>query len=70
MANNWYPIIDYSKCSRCLSCASFCPHGVFEIKDGKPVVSHPENCVEFCRGCQKGAGDFEAILYPLDLKKV
>ncbi len=69
MAKNWYPIIDYNRCSGCLSCVNFCPHEVFEVKDGKPVVAHPENCVEFCRGCQKGACDYEAISYPDDENK-
>lgn len=69
MAKNWYPIIDYEKCTGCLACANFCPHGVFEIDDGKPIVAHPENCVEFCRGCQKGACENEAIHYPGDSKK-
>jgi NAD-dependent dihydropyrimidine dehydrogenase PreA subunit len=41
----------------------FCPHEVFEEKDGKPSVKNPENCVEFCRGCQKGACDNNAISY-------
>jgi len=41
----------------------FCPHDVFEEKDGKPVVANPEECVDFCKGCQKGACDYEAISY-------
>ena len=54
MAKNWHPIIDYDKCNGCLTCYSFCPHGVFETKsDGKPLVARPENYVELCRGCQK-----------------
>ena len=69
MAKNWYPIIDYNRCSGCLSCVNFCPYEVFEVKDGKPVVAHPENCVEFCRGCQKGVCDNEAISYPGDENK-
>lgn len=57
MAKNWYPIIDYEKCIECLTCANFCPpHGVYEVPSnpGKPRVANPpENCVEFCRGCQR-----------------
>jgi len=53
MAKNWYPVIDYGKCTGCLTCANFCPHGVYTIRDGKPWVSNPDACVEFCRGCQK-----------------
>ncbi|BBJ29039.1 4Fe-4S dicluster domain-containing protein [Athalassotoga saccharophila] len=64
MAKNWYPIIDYEKCIGCLSCVQFCPHGVYDIgENGKPVVVNPQNCVEFCMGCQKGACDNETITY-------
>ena len=67
MAHNWYPTILYDKCTGCLSCVEFCPHEVLEERDGQPVVAHPENCVEFCRGCQKGACDSDAIVFPGDL---
>jgi len=54
MTKNWYPIIDHEKCIACLECYNFCPNGVFEIgPDGKPVVVHPENCVENCKACAK-----------------
>jgi len=68
MQNKWYPIIDYEKCVGCLSCVEFCPHNVFTVEKGLPIVSHPENCVEFCRGCQKGACDHDAISFPGDKK--
>jgi NAD-dependent dihydropyrimidine dehydrogenase PreA subunit len=69
MSKGWYPIIDCEKCIGCLSCIEFCSHGVFEEKDGKPFVSNPENCVEFCRGCQKGACSSSAISYAGDKKE-
>jgi NAD-dependent dihydropyrimidine dehydrogenase PreA subunit len=69
LAKDWYPIIDYEKCANCLTCTQFCLHGVYEVHDGKPVVAHPENCVEFCRGCQKGACGFGAIRYFGDTSK-
>jgi len=54
MAKNWYPVIDESKCVQCLECVAFCPHGVFEERDGHPpAVVAPEECVEFCRACEK-----------------
>lgn len=49
----WYPVIDQEKCVGCLQCVEFCPDEVYEERDGRPVVAHPENCVEFCRGCAK-----------------
>jgi NAD-dependent dihydropyrimidine dehydrogenase PreA subunit len=64
MAKNWYPIIDYERCTACLLCVNFCPHEVFDVsEDGEPVVANPENCVEFCQGCLKGACDEDAISY-------
>ncbi len=53
VAKQWYPVIDYDKCVECLSCVDFCPHDVYEANDDKPKVVRPENCVEFCRACQK-----------------
>jgi len=69
MSQNWYPIIDYDKCTGCLECVKFCPHDVFIENDGRPRVARPENCVDFCRGCQKGVCDFDAISFPPDVKK-
>ena len=63
MSANWYPVIDDEKCVGCLQCVEFCPHDVYEERNGKPVVSRPEECVEFWRGCQKGACDNDAISY-------
>ncbi|QOR94771.1 ferredoxin family protein [Thermosphaera chiliense] len=67
MAKNWYPVIDYEKCSGCLTCFNFCPHDVYEVRgDGEPLVANPSNCVELCRGCQKICPN-EAISYRGDL---
>lgn len=53
---SWGPKIDYEKCVSCGKCVDFCHVGVFafEEKDGKkrPVVTHYNNCVVFCRGCE------------------
>lgn len=67
MAEKWFPLIDYEKCTGCLSCVRFCPHDVFTVENGLPIVANPLNCVEFCRGCQKGACDFRAINFPGDI---
>jgi NAD-dependent dihydropyrimidine dehydrogenase PreA subunit len=63
LSKNWYPIIDYEKCTSCLSCVEFCPHNVFGVENDKPIVVNPDKCVEFCRGCQKGACENDAIIY-------
>ncbi|MGQ9706364.1 MAG: 4Fe-4S dicluster domain-containing protein [bacterium] len=70
MTATWYPIIDYDLCTSCFECVKFCPHNVFEIVDGRPITVNPLNCVEFCRGCQKGACDYDAISFPGDKKVV
>ncbi len=69
MSKTWYPVIDYEKCTGCLACVEFCPHGVLIEEDEKPKVAHPQECVEFCRGCQKGACEFDAISFPPDLEQ-
>lgn len=62
---NWCPTIDYSKCNFCMECDKFCPHKVFERRDGeqKLVVANPTNCVVFCRACAKTCGP-DAISFP------
>ena len=40
----WAPTIDYAKCDFCMECDEFCPHQVFERREGdvKLVVANPE----------------------------
>ena len=53
MAEKWYPVIDYTACSECGGCSSFCPNGVYDTsRHPTPVVLNPLNCVDHCRGCQ------------------
>jgi len=61
----WFPTIDYDKCNFCMDCDTFCPHHVFERRDGdhKLVVANPTNCVVFCRACAKTCGP-NAISFP------
>ncbi|MFX1250129.1 MAG: ferredoxin family protein [Promethearchaeota archaeon] len=42
--------IDSSKCKNHLVCVEVCPEGVYEEKDGKPVIAHPDNCTEIYSG--------------------
>ncbi|RLF17175.1 MAG: 4Fe-4S ferredoxin [Thermoprotei archaeon] len=46
------PKVDHEKCIGCAVCYSVCPASpnVFEIKDGKAWVAHPEACTE-CESC-------------------
>jgi NAD-dependent dihydropyrimidine dehydrogenase PreA subunit len=62
----WYPTIDYDRCDFCMECDPFCPHRVFERREGEErrlVVAHPNNCVVFCRACAKTCGP-DAIAFP------
>ncbi|RLE57881.1 MAG: ferredoxin [Thermoprotei archaeon] len=45
------PVVDMNKCTGCGTCASVCPVGVFEIKEGKAHVVKPEECIG-CRACE------------------
>ncbi len=65
MSATWFPTIDEDRCAECLQCVEFCPHAVYEEKEGRPVVAQPLNCVDFCRGCQKIC-DAKAIFFPGD----
>ncbi len=62
----WYPTIDYDKCNFCMECDAFCPHQVYEHREGdrKLVVANPNNCVVFCRACGKTCGP-DAISFPV-----
>jgi NAD-dependent dihydropyrimidine dehydrogenase PreA subunit len=61
----WFPVIDYDKCNFCMECDGFCPHRVFERREGerKLVVANPNNCVVFCRACSKTCGP-DALSFP------
>jgi NAD-dependent dihydropyrimidine dehydrogenase PreA subunit len=62
---SWFPTIDYGKCNFCMECDRFCPHQVFERREGDPrlVVANPVHCVVFCRACAKACGP-DAISFP------
>ncbi len=49
----WYPKIDYDKCIRCGVCFISCGRRVFDwnIKDDKPIVARPYNCMVACQTC-------------------
>jgi NAD-dependent dihydropyrimidine dehydrogenase PreA subunit len=68
----WYPNIDKQKCNLCdgdPQCLRFCPHGVFEYNKEKKefIVKNPvknqNNCVVFCRACQKACAA-DALSFP------
>jgi NAD-dependent dihydropyrimidine dehydrogenase PreA subunit len=48
---DWFPTVDYSKCTGCLACIKKCTRGVYAVKKGKPVVVSLTNCAVGCTGC-------------------
>ncbi len=49
----WYPTIDFSKCTGDQVCLQFCPHAVYrwDATANQPVVASPYNCVVACSHC-------------------
>lgn len=45
------PIINYDKCTKCLTCIEVCPMEVFVKEGDKPVVKKPEDCIG-CKACE------------------
>ncbi len=52
MSADWYPMINRDKCTGCLICYDFCPHGVYSLEDDSPLVVNPDNCISRCHGCE------------------
>lgn len=44
--------LDPERCVGCAMCTEVCPHGVFEVRDGKASVVDRDACME-CGACQR-----------------
>jgi len=44
--------LDAGKCIGCGICEMVCPHGVFEVRDGKAAVTDRDLCME-CGACAR-----------------
>jgi NAD-dependent dihydropyrimidine dehydrogenase PreA subunit len=66
----WYPSIDYNKCSNCGMCLLACGNSVFvwSENDGKFKVENKSNCVLGCTTCAKLCPE-EAISFQDEPKK-
>ncbi|MCL2319531.1 MAG: 4Fe-4S dicluster domain-containing protein [Treponema sp.] len=54
---------DDIKCAGCGKCMEVCPHGVFQVENGKSVIIDKNSCMECgacARNCPMSAIDVEA----------
>lgn len=59
----WFPVIDYSRCTNCMQCLSFCLFDVYGVKDGKIDVRNRDNCKTDCPACSRVCPEV-AIMFP------
>jgi NAD-dependent dihydropyrimidine dehydrogenase PreA subunit len=60
----WFPVIDYSRCTNCMQCLSFCLFDVYGVSDsGKIQVQNQSNCKTECPACSRVCPEV-AILFP------
>lgn len=59
----WFPVIDYSRCTNCMQCLSFCLFEVYGVKDGKIDVRNRDNCKTDCPACSRVCPEV-AIMFP------
>lgn len=60
----WFPVIDYSRCTQCRQCLSFCLFGVYALSvEGKVEVAKPRSCKNNCPACARICPQV-AIMFP------
>lgn len=60
----WFPVIDYSRCTNCLQCLSFCLFDVYGVNKDKQIqVQRASNCKTDCPACSRVCPEV-AILFP------
>ena len=60
----WFPVIDYSRCTNCMQCLSFCLFDVYGVsKEGKLQVQNNDNCKTNCPACSRVCPEV-AIMFP------
>jgi Pyruvate/2-oxoacid:ferredoxin oxidoreductase delta subunit len=60
----WFPVIDYSRCTNCMQCLTFCLFDVYGVsRDKKIEVRNPTNCKTDCPACSRVCPEV-AILFP------
>lgn len=59
----WFPVIDYSRCTNCMQCLSFCLFDVYGVSDKKIEVRNQDNCKTDCPACSRVCPEV-AIMFP------
>lgn len=60
----WFPVIDYSRCTNCMQCLTFCLFDVYGVSGEKQIqVQKPTNCKTDCPACSRVCPEV-AILFP------
>ncbi|MEZ6016271.1 MAG: ferredoxin family protein [Planctomycetota bacterium] len=60
----WFPVIDYSRCTNCMQCLSFCLFDVYSVDgNGRITVQNQEKCKTSCPACSRVCPEV-AILFP------
>ena len=60
----WFPVIDYTRCTNCMQCLSFCLFDVYGVsKEGKIQVQNNDNCKTNCPACSRVCPEV-AIMFP------
>jgi Pyruvate/2-oxoacid:ferredoxin oxidoreductase delta subunit len=60
----WFPAIDYSRCTNCMQCLTFCLFDVYGVSKDKQIrVQNPTNCKTDCPACSRVCPEV-AILFP------
>ena len=60
----WFPVIDYSRCTNCMQCLSFCLFDVYGVSKDKQIeVQRQSNCKTDCPACSRVCPEV-AILFP------
>ncbi len=68
IAERWYPVIDYLRCTTCGNCLQFCIFDVYNYAStGEVYAANPDNCKTGCPACSRICPQ-GAIMFPLYLK--
>ena len=60
----WFPVIDYSRCTNCMQCLSFCLFDVYAVdSESRITVQNESNCKTDCPACSRVCPEV-AILFP------